>query len=145
MDALLSALPTTGTLFETEVNFETINNEGDDNMTSMTKYEVYESLNEYKVVVALAGLTREEIEVDVKDNKLYINITPDEDGNYDELLAFNDTTKSDFILGTRLDLDNLEILLNETVDSTDATATFENGLLIVTIPKLEKSRSIKID
>jgi HSP20 family molecular chaperone IbpA len=98
---------------------------------------------EYEIHVALAGLSKEDIKIQVKENKLIININPTEDSN-------NNVSKDYFVEYLRNGISyrkaSLEFSLAKDVDSQNICSKFKDGLLKVYIPLTEKtSTDITID
>ena len=96
---------------------------------------------EYEIHVALAGLSKENIKIQVKENKLIININPSTDP---------DPSKDYFVEYLRNGISYrkavLEFSLAKEVDTQNIHSKFKDGLLKVSIPLTEKlSTDITID
>ena len=94
---------------------------------------------EYEIHVALAGLTKEDIKIQVKENKLTININPSED---------NETSSGDYLIdylrnGISYRKASLVFSLAKEVDAQSIHSKFKDGLLKVYIP-LTKTSSADI-
>jgi len=93
---------------------------------------------EYEIQVALAGLNREDIKIQVKENKLIIGINPKED----------DIIVDHFISYVRNGISyrraSLEFSLAKEVEPQNIHSKFKNGLLKVYVP-LTKQTSTDIN
>lgn len=100
--------------------------------------DVVETEREIRVQVEMPGLKRENIEVDVENNVLTIRgekreeRTEGQNGRYHLAERRWGTFARSFVLPRDVDADAIQ-------------ATFEDGVLSVTIPKSEKARRRKID
>jgi HSP20 family protein len=100
--------------------------------------DVVETEREIRVQVEMPGLKRDNIEVDVENNVLTIRgekreeRTEGQEGRYHLAERRWGTFARSFVLPRDVDADNIQ-------------ASFEDGVLTVTIPKSEKARRRKID
>ncbi|HYH82846.1 MAG TPA: Hsp20/alpha crystallin family protein [Longimicrobium sp.] len=100
--------------------------------------DVVETEREIRVHVEMPGLKRENIEVDVENNVLTIRgekreeRTEGQDGRYHLAERRWGTFARSFVLPRDVDAENIQ-------------AAFENGVLLVSIPKSEKARRRKIE
>ena len=100
--------------------------------------DVVETEREIRVQVEMPGLKRENIEVDVENNVLTIRgekreeRTEGQEGRYHLAERRWGTFARSFVLPRDVDADNIQ-------------ASFEDGVLTVSIPKSEKARRRKID
>jgi HSP20 family protein len=117
---------------ETEIDrlFETAL--GDFNVASPTRFPVdlYEDKDNTYVRAELPGVKRDDINVEVVDD--YLNITaahktPAADGKGEESFSLSRS-----------------VSLNEAVHADKVTATYEDGVLTVTLPKREEAKPKKI-
>ena len=88
---------------------------------------------EYEIHVALAGLTREDIKIQIKENRLIININP----------SSQLETKEEYFVeylrnGISYRKASLEFSLAKEVDTPNIHSKFKDGLLKVYIPLTEK-------
>jgi len=96
---------------------------------------------EYEIHVALAGLSKENIKIQVKENKLIININPSTDTD-----SSNDYFMEYLRNGISYRKASLEFSLSKEVDTQNIHSKFTNGLLKVYIPLTEKpTTDINID
>ena len=96
---------------------------------------------EYEIHVALAGLSKEDIKIQVKENKLIININPSEEKNVPDDYFTEYLRK-----GISYRKASLEFSLAKEVDAQNIHSKFKDGLLKVYIPLTEKaSTDITID
>jgi len=95
---------------------------------------------EYEIQVALAGLKRSDIKIQVKENRLLININPEEDEPpADRLISYLRS-------GISYRKASLEFSLAKEVDIQQIYSNFKEGLLRVHIPLNQpKSTDIIID
>jgi HSP20 family protein len=89
-----------------------------------------------EVHAEIPGLTKEDVSISVEDGVLTISgskkHTITGDAKYIRRELKNSTFRRSFTLG-------------DTLDPTGITAKFENGMLLITIPKKEESKPRKID
>lgn len=95
-------------------------------------HDVIENEKEYVVEAMLAGVKKEDVIVDVNERRLSIEAVRNEvkDLKYNRKESFTGTYKRSFILPDNADADNI-------------TATLEDGVLTVNIPKLEEPKKTK--
>lgn len=132
-----------------DITFNIFNNNKEDSSMN-TKYELYERLEDYFLVIGLPGFKKEDIKIQLKDKTLYI--TPYSNDNYDECLSFDiDKISEDYggmLNSGGLDIDPLTIHLpeiNEEVYADDIEAKMEDGLLKITIKKSGKITNVEIE
>lgn len=100
--------------------------------------DVVETEREIRVVTEMPGLKRDNIEVDVENNVLTIRgekreeRTEGEDGRFHLSERRYGTFTRSFVLPSSVDAENIQ-------------ASFEDGVLRVTIPKSERARRRRID
>jgi HSP20 family protein len=100
--------------------------------------DVMETEREIRVVTEMPGLRRENIEVDVENNVLTIRgekreeRTEDEQGRYHLSERRYGTFSRSFVLPSSVDAEHIQ-------------ASFEDGVLRVTIPKNERARKRRIE
>lgn len=92
------------------------------------------TLFEYEIHVALAGLSKEDIKIQVKENKLLININPSDTKNVPEDY-FTEYLRN----GISYRKASLEFSLAKEVDTQNILSKFKDGLLKVYIPLTEKT------
>lgn len=101
--------------------------------------DVIERENEIEVVCELPGLTRDEVELSLENNILTISgekREQHEDGQKGETYHLSERRWGRF---------SRSFVLPREVDQERIDATFEDGVLTVTIPKSEKARRRRID
>ena len=83
----------------------------------------------------IPGINKKDISVDVEDNKLFIKHQLIEEQKEEEVnylrFGFN---KGSF---------NKEFKLSDKIDKANISATFENGILTVTLPKKEVIKEVR--
>ncbi len=95
--------------------------------------DVYRDQDDNQVIeMALAGFSKEDLEIQVKDNTISIGHQSPVSGNNNRRIARRSFTK------TFVDYNN-------TLDLAKSEANFENGLLTVTIPQLEDKTALSIE
>jgi HSP20 family protein len=100
--------------------------------------DVMETEREIRVITEMPGLKRENIEVDVENNVLTIRgekreeRTEGEDGRFHLSERRYGTFSRSFVLPSSVDSDNIQ-------------ASFEDGVLRVSIPKSERARKRRIE
>lgn len=115
-----------------------LRNGGDDLGASSLGLDVYETADEYVVKAAVPGVDPKDVEIEVEDDVLTIR---------GETHA-SDEVKEDTYLRRELRWGSFQrsLRLPPTVDAEHAQATFEHGLLKLSLPKKPeaKSRTFKI-
>jgi HSP20 family protein len=97
---------------------------------------IYENENEYIAVAKVPGFTKEELNINIKDNSLKIsgtrNTKKDDDANY----HLRERRYGDF---------ERNFLLDEKIDTGSINAELRNGLLLIKIRKSPETKPVKID
>ena len=94
--------------------------------------DLYKDEEENQIIeVALAGFTRDDLNIEVKDNSITISCNSGTGGAKNRRIARRSFTRSFIDYDHQLDMRN-------------ADASFENGLLRVTIPPTAESKSTTI-
>ncbi|CAG8795640.1 12116_t:CDS:2 [Dentiscutata erythropus] len=99
--------------------------------------DVHESEKEFVINAELPGVTKEQINLDVREGALYISGETKQDEKYNEGNAH--------IQERRYGAFSRTISLPRNVKTENITARFENGILEVKIPKDEEMQPKKID
>jgi molecular chaperone IbpA len=95
--------------------------------------DVYRDENDNQVIeMALAGFSKKDLEIKVKDNTITIGHQSSASGNNGRRIARRSFTK------TFVDYNN-------TLNLAKSKANFENGLLVITIPQLEDKKALSIE
>lgn len=104
------------------------------------KVDIRENENEYVVEAELPGVKKEEINIDLHDDRLTIAVQRDEQINVEQ---------QNYIRKERRACSMCRSFYVENVKSENVSAKFENGLLTVILPKKEpgrpKGRKIEIE
>jgi HSP20 family protein len=99
--------------------------------------DIYENVDEYILVANMPGVSRSEIQVKVIDESLIVF----------GRINYNEIVNRDYILNEN-EIGNYfrKFKISDSIDRTKVTAKYDNGQLIVTLPKSEKAkpRSIEI-
>jgi HSP20 family protein len=104
----------------------------DDDSIKCPIHDVIENEKEFVIEAMLAGIKKEDVLVDVNERRLSIEAVRKEvkDLKYNRKESFTGTYKRSFILPDNADADNI-------------SASLEDGVLIVTIPKLDEPKQTK--
>ena len=107
--------------------------DGDDGQLTC---DVFQTPSEIVVVAPVAGVKKEDLDIDVTDDVLtirgrrHLDFAVEEGDYYTKECFWGNFTRS--------------VILPESVDTARIKASFSNGILTVRIPKVEKVRSRKI-
>ena len=98
--------------------------------------DIYENPDEYILIANMPGVSRNDIQVKIVDESLIIFGKI----NYDEVIS------REYILNEN-ELGNYfrKFRISDTIDKTKISAKYDNGQLVVTLPKHEKVKTRKID
>lgn len=98
--------------------------------------EILDEEKSYSISLDIAGVTKDDINIEVKDNHLYIS------GER----KYNGKVEKDYILRSerRYGKFSRVFSLPKNVNPDAIEARFENGVLDLTLPKEEKSQTLKI-
>ncbi|RIB03257.1 HSP20-like chaperone [Gigaspora rosea] len=99
--------------------------------------DVHEVDKEFVVNAELPGVTKEQINLDVRDGALYISGETKQDENYNE--------GNTHIQERCYDVFSRTITLPRNVKAEGICAKYENGILEVKIPKDDKPSGMRID
>lgn len=124
-----------GSFFDDDTNFPSIFNWPDSNANQ--GLEVYETDNDIVVKAAVPGVPEDKIEVTVEGNILTIK------GEYEETKEEKEKKKVVY-KSFRQSSFNYSTSLPRLVDGSKATAEVENGVVTVTVPKVEEEKPKKI-
>ena len=106
---------------------------------SFPKVNVREKEKEYSVSIAAAGYEKEQIDLEVKNNSLIINLEKKvEKEDKDSKWLAREITSSKF---------HRIVAFNKKIDSDNLEATYKNGIVTVTIPKVapKEKKTVKVD
>jgi len=98
--------------------------------------DIYENPDEYILIANMPGVSRNDIQVKIVDESLIIFGKI----NYDKVIS------REYILNEN-ELGNYfrKFRISDTIDKTKISAKYDNGQLVVTLPKHEKVKPRKID
>ena len=98
--------------------------------------EIMDDEKSYKVSLDIPGLTEDEIDIEIKDNRLHVS---------GERKYAGETTK-DYILRSerRYGKFSRVFSLPQNINTDSIEASFQNGVLDITLPKEERSQMKKI-
>lgn len=98
--------------------------------------DIYENSDDYVMIVNMPGVSRNEIQVKVIDESLIVfgKINYDEVINQEYLL--NETELGNYFR---------KFKISDSIDKTKISAKYDNGQLIVNLPKNEKAKPRNID
>lgn len=104
--------------------------------TFVPELNVYETDKEFEVTVALPGMRKEDITISLEGNTLLIS--------GERELKEEDDTKYHRI-ESRFGKFERSLPLPNTIDEEKIDATYENGVLTITVPKLKEKAGKKIE
>lgn len=112
--------------FEEDFVFPTIHNPFEDSDYKCPIHDIIENDKEFIVEAMIAGVKKEDISIEVEKNKLRIKAERKEtkDLKYNRKESFTGIYRRSFIMPDNVNVDNI-------------TATMVDGVLTVTVPKLE--------
>ena len=113
-------------------------NSGGASLMRAPETDVLETEREIRVVTEMPGLKRENIEVDVENNVLTIRGEKREERTEGEQGKWH-------LAERRYGTFSRSFVLPRDVDAENISASFEDGVLTVTVPKSEKARRRRID
>jgi HSP20 family protein len=96
---------------------------------------LYENKDEYILVSKVPGISKDKIEISLKDNSLQIKGSLDKQLPKDYKVLLEERAKGSF---------ERNILLNEKIDVENIKAETSNGLLMIKLPKSPESKPKKI-
>ncbi|MGJ5712979.1 Hsp20 family protein [Staphylococcus auricularis] len=100
------------------------------------KADVYETDQAYQVEAELPGIDKDQVTIDFDENVLTISNEPKEISN---------ETAEQYILKERKNVARKRQFIFKNVDQANIGATFNNGILTVTLPKKQIKTQINID
>ncbi len=98
------------------------------------KCDIYEKDNKYHIEMDIAGFNKEDISIEIKDKYLTVTVSKEEEKNEEEKnyikreRSFGKFSRT-FTLGN--------------VREEEIEAEFENGTLLITVPKIDEEELIK--
>lgn len=95
-----------------------------------TKVDILESDNDYKVVANLPGFSKENVSIDIQEGVLTLKAAKQEEDTADESYRALRQERVNSNVERRFYLD-------DSVDAENVTATLENGVLELRLPKLK--------
>lgn len=98
--------------------------------------DIYESENEYVLKADMPGVSRDSLEITLKDTQLTLNGRISPDYRSAENLKYREYSLYDFHRVFQVD---------DTINGSEIAAALENGILTVTLPKSEKVKPRKIE
>jgi len=98
--------------------------------------DIYETDNEYVLKADMPGVSKEHIEITFNNNELEINGKIDEAYTSSDNLTYREFTLCNY---------NRKFLVSDKINVEGITATLENGVLTVTLPKREEAKPKKIE
>lgn len=101
--------------------------------------DVVETENEIRVIVEMPGIRSEDLDLDIENNLLTIS------GEKHEERTEGDERTTWHLTERRYGQFSRSFVLPRDVDSDAIRASFENGILTITIPKSARARRRKID
>ncbi|MDX1495568.1 MAG: Hsp20/alpha crystallin family protein [Longimicrobiales bacterium] len=105
----------------------------------MPPVSVSETADELMLTAELPGMTEDDISIDLENNVLSIS------GQKNEVREEGDEERRYHVYERHFGTFNRSFTLPRTVDPNDITATFENGILTVRMPKVAEAKGRKIE
>ncbi|MDX1647649.1 MAG: Hsp20/alpha crystallin family protein [Longimicrobiales bacterium] len=105
----------------------------------MPPVSVSETKDELVLTAELPGMTEDDIAIDLENNVLSIS------GQKNEVREEGDEERRYHVYERRFGSFNRSFTLPRTVDANDIRATFDNGILIVKMPKSAEAKGRKIE
>jgi HSP20 family molecular chaperone IbpA len=98
--------------------------------------DIYENVDEYILVANMPGVSRSEIQVKVIDESLIVF----------GRINYNEIVNRDYILNEN-EIGNYfrKFKISDSIDRTKVSAKYDNGQLVITLPKSERAKPRKID
>lgn len=106
------------------------NNKKLENMSKFIPANVYEDDDKYTVSLLTPGVKREDLEIEVNDNEIYVKATR-KNNDVSGKLIFNEMRRENLEL-------TFSFKFNTNVDNKNTVATYLDGELLVVVPKLMK-------
>lgn len=100
------------------------------------KADVFETDQAYQVEAELPGIDKDQVNIDFDENVLTIR---------NEAKEISNETAEQYILKERKNVARKRQFIFKNVDQVDISATFNNGILTVTLPKKQTKTQINID
>lgn len=104
--------------------------------TFSPELNVYESAKEFEITAALPGMRKEDIDISFENNTITISgereLKEEEDTKYHHIES-------------RFGKFKRSLPLPNTIDAENINATYENGVLTVTVPKLKEKAGKQIE
>ncbi|MCE5038566.1 Hsp20 family protein [Staphylococcus auricularis] len=100
------------------------------------KADVYETDQAYQVEAELPGIDKDQVNIDFDENVLTIS---------NEAKEISNETAEQYILKERKNVARKRQFIFKNVDQANIGATFNNGILTVTLPKKQTKTQINID
>ena len=104
--------------------------------TFIPEMNIYETEDNFEITLALPGMRKEDIELSLEGTTLTISgereLNEDEDKKYHRIES-------------RFGSFERTLPLPNTIDEENISATYENGVLTITVPKLEKETGKQIE
>ncbi len=106
------------------------------NRSFVPELNVYETEEEFEITLALPGMSKDDIEINMKGNRIVIRgerkFEEEDERKYHRI-------ESGFGSFERT------LPLPDTIDEENINATYENGVLTITVPKLKEATGKKIE
>lgn len=97
--------------------------------------DILENQNELVVLADMPGVDSKNVDIDLRDNQLTITGRIDRIENASEVSLYKEFNWGDYIR---------QFTLSEVIDQAKITANMDNGVLRVTLPKVEKVKPQKV-
>ena len=117
-------------IFENALFSDAFANEYQTNYSRNPATNIIENENNFELVLAVPGFTKEDLKIDLEDNLLTISSEKEVD---DKEINFS---RKEFTYGAF----SRSFKLPKTVEAEKIKADYQNGVLNITIPKIEESK-----
>lgn len=98
--------------------------------------DIYEEENSYFLKAQMPGLNKEDLKIKVEDDSLLIMGKIDSKENSESQYIFKESCDGNYFR---------KIKISDQIDAENISASYENGELLVELPKTEKAKPRKIE
>jgi len=120
------------------INEVTNNNEFENENDYSPAVNLIENKNEYRLEFVVPGYNKNDIKINIENNELVVAAEPQLDGK-DENIVFEDY---EYVIKP---FEERWVLPDNTIDINAIKADYENGILRITLPKLEHAKVKQIE
>jgi HSP20 family protein len=106
------------------------------NRSFVPELNVYETEKEFEITLALPGMSKDDIEINIKNKRIVIS---------GERTFEEDKKRKYHRIESGFGSFERALPLPDTIDEENINATYENGVLTITVPKLKEATGKKIE